>query len=512
MDKKILKWNFIFQYGWVLTNIFNAIVLLPLYLKNIDTDTLGVWLATGSILGWMTLVDPGIGEVLQQKIAELRGQDQSREISKTIGSGYITSGIIFLISLALGFACYFFIGAVIDKDVSRYPYLSMALSVSIAATGLSLVSFGMLGMNQGLHNSEQVAICSVTANFLFLFVNVVFLYTGYGVLSIAIANLVRAVYINIYNIISMFRLMKRQSLEVIFEKLHFKRFVRIFSFTSASKIITSLSYSVEMIVLARYIPPAMITMFEINKRPVNIIYALIGRHSVALMPSISHAKGRSDKASILELINKQVRFYTYAALFVSLFFCFNYDYLIATWTGEGQFAGFNVLYLMAGGLFLSLISFFMASVGYALGDIRMNSIYNIIRNVFFGLLIFFAAKWYGIIGTLTVSLAVTFFADLFFYAYRLLRLGYLSTSFFKNAFGSWVFIVPVIAAGGSLFRFLTTELLPAGSHFSKLTVNGGIFTLFFISVVLLADRQIRQKTRWLLTSYVVAPLSRLRRA
>lgn len=511
MDKKILKWNFIFHYGWVLTNIFNAIILLPLYLKNIDTDTLGVWLATGSILGWMTLVDPGIGEVLQQKIAELRGQNQSKEISKTIGSGYITSGIIFLISLGLGFACYFFIGALIDKDISRYPYLSEAISVSIAATGLSLVSFGMLGMNQGLHNSEQVAICSVSANFLFLFVNMIFLFTGFGVLSIAIANLVRAAYINIYNIISMSRLMKRQSLEVIFERLHFKKFIRIFSFTSASKIITSLSYSLEMIVLARYIPPAMITMFEINKRPVNIVYALIGRHSVALMPSISHAKGSNDKASILELINKQFRFYAYAALFVSLFFCFNYDYLIATWTGEGQFAGFSVLYLMVAGLFLSLISFFMASVGYALGDIRMNSVYNIIRNVFFGLLIFFAAKWYGIIGTLTVSLGVTFFADLFFYAYRLFRLGYLSAAFFKG-FGFWIFIVPVIAAGGSLFRFLTTELLSAGAHFSKLTVNGGIFTLFFISVVLLADRQMRNKTRLLLTAYVVTPLSRLRRA
>jgi O-antigen/teichoic acid export membrane protein len=512
MDKKILKWNFIFHYGWVLTNIFNSILLLPLYLKNIDADTLGVWLATGSILGWMTLVDPGIGEVLQQKIAELRGQNQNGEISKTIGSGYLASGIMLLFSIGLGFACYSFIGAIIDKDVSRYPYLPMALSLSIVATGLSLVSFGMLGINQGLHNSAQVAICSLTANFLFLFTNLLFLYIGWGVLSIAIANLCRAVYINIYNVISMRRLMKNQNLKIIFEKLHFKKFIRIFSFTSASKIITGLSYSLEMIVLARYIPPAMITMFEINKRPVNIVYALIGRHSVALMPSISHAKGSNDKASILELIGKQFRFYSYAALFVSLFFCFNYDYLIATWAGEGQFAGFTVLYLMVAGLILSLISFFMASIGYALGDIKMNSVYNIIRNIIFGLLIFLAAKRYGIIGTLAVSVGITFFADLFFYAWRLSRMGYLEASFFSSAFRSWVIIVPVIVAGGWLFRFFITALLPAGSHFSKLAVSGGTFTLFFISVVLLTDRQMWKKAKSLAAAYVVVPLSKLRRA
>ena len=45
MDKKLLRWNFIFQYGWVLTNMLSALLLLPLYLKNIDKDTLGVWLA-----------------------------------------------------------------------------------------------------------------------------------------------------------------------------------------------------------------------------------------------------------------------------------------------------------------------------------------------------------------------------------------------------------------------------------------------------------------------------------
>src|SRR4051812_5504087 len=169
MDKKVLKWNFIFQYGWVLTNIFNSILLLPLYLKNIDKDTLGIWLATGNILTWMTLVDPGVGEVLQQKIAELRGRQQHNEIEKVIGSGMISSAMILLVSLIIGFVFYFLIGMIINKNVSQYPHLTLALVISIVATGLSLVSFGLSGINQGLHNSAPVAISSVSANFLFLF-------------------------------------------------------------------------------------------------------------------------------------------------------------------------------------------------------------------------------------------------------------------------------------------------------------------------------------------------------
>jgi len=512
MDKKVLKWNFIFQYGWVLTNIINSILLLPLYLKNIDKDTLGVWLATGNILAWMTMVDPGLGDILQQKIAVLSGQKNEGEISRTIGSGFIACVFVLLISILFGFLCYIFVGNLINKDVSHYPNLSMALMLSVVATGLSLVSFGMSGINQGLHNSAQVAICSISANFLFLFVNLLFLFLGFGVLSIALANLFRAAYINFYNIISMLTVVKKRGMEIIFKISHFKEFIRIFSVTSTSKVITSLSYSVEMIVLARYIPPSMITIYEINKRPINILYSLIGRHSVALMPLISHAKGLDDKVFIIDLIFKQFRFYSYAVLFTCLIFIFNYDNLITAWTGDGQFIGQSILYILVGGFFFSLISYFMATVGYALGDIKMNSIYGIVRNVIFGVLIFLSARYYGIVGTLTVTLFFNCLIDMFFYTFRLFKLGYMKFAFFTNSFRYWIIILPIAVVGGWMFRYITGKLIPSSMHFSKLIVGCGTFTIFFVTLVLFTDKQMQQKAKSLLTKFLMAPLAKLKRA
>src|SRR5579875_2248084 len=118
MNNKVLKWNFVFQYGYVLTNIFNSIILLPLYVKHIDSATLGIWLATGNILAWITLADPGIGDVLQQKIAELSGKKLNEEVSLTIGSGLVASGIILVLSILVGFVFYFLLGTIINKDVS----------------------------------------------------------------------------------------------------------------------------------------------------------------------------------------------------------------------------------------------------------------------------------------------------------------------------------------------------------------------------------------------------------
>lgn len=497
MDKKVLRWNFVFQYGWVLTNVVNSILLLPFYIKYIDVTTLGVWLACTGILNWITMVDPGIGEVLQQKIAEYRGKKSNVDIGKSIGSGMVASGMIVATAVLIGIVFYFCIGFFINKDVSKYQHLPIALLITIFATGLSLVSFTFTGINQGLQNTAQVAIASLSANFLFLFVNLLFLYMGFGVMSIAIANFARAVYINVYIFISMKRLLNREQISIILDWTYFKKFIRIFSFTSASKIISGLSYSLDMIVLARYIAPAMITVYEINKRPLNLTNTLIGRHSVALMPVISHAKGKNDKEAVINLLNKQFKFYVYAALFAAFMFALNYYNLITVWVGEGKYIGNTILYLLVIYNFVGLICYFMSNVGYALGDIKKNSKFNIIRNIFYGVFIVISARYYGIIGTVVVSLAMSLFTDLFFFSYRVYKLGYLQISLLKNIAGLCLVIIPSGIFGGWLLHAVINYNLATNMYFTRLITNTAGFTIFFTLLILLIDPALRNELKQL---------------
>ena len=491
MDSKVLRWNFVFQYGWVITNVINSILLLPLYVKNIDSSTLGVWLATSGVLYWMTIIDPGVGEVLQQKIAELRGKKEFNEIGHYIGSGLISSMFILLMAVLVGFICYYSLGFIINKDVSKYPGLSVALLLTIIATGMSLVSFTLTGINQGLHNSAHVAISSLTANFLFLIVNLVFLYWGYGVMSIAIANLVRAVYINIFNYASLLGLLNKNGIKIMFIKSHFKSFIKIFSFTSASRIITGLSNSIDMVALARFISPDMITVYEINKRPLNLTNTLIGRHSVALMPLISHSKGSGEHKSIVTLLSKQFKLYIYAAIFAAFMFAINYDNLIRLWVGTGKFIGNNLLYLLIILNFVALVSYFMSNVGYALGDIKKNSQYLIIRNIIYGVLVFFAAKYFGIPGTIVVALVMSFVCDFFFFSYRVFKLGYLEMSLVKSLNIVWFACIPLCALMTWFINSVLQKLLPENLYLAKMMFSSGVFALFFITLVLLIDSNLR---------------------
>ena len=492
MDKKVLRWNFVFQYGYVITNIINSLILLPFYLKRIDASTLGVWLATGNILAWMTLIDPGIGEVLQQKIAELLGRDEKTEIGKTIGSGLIASGCILLLAVIAGFVFYSLIGVIINKDVTRYPNLQIALFISIIATGMSLTSFSMSGINQGLQNASQVAISSIAANILFLIVNVSLLLLGFNIISIAFANMCRALFINIYNFTTLKHVLNKGGMQIIFEKLHFQRFIKIFSFTSVASIIGGLSASMDTIFLARFVKPSVITLFEINKRPVQLTGSLVGRHSVALMPTLSHAQGKNDQAGILNLIAVQFKYYSYAALFIALGLIFNYYDLITAWTGNGKYVGDTIIRFLAANFFFGLIGYFMSNVSYALGDIKVNSLINILRGLIMGVAFYFGSKYYGILGLVFVMFIGSITIDLPLFSYRLFKIGYLKPYLIKETLSLWIIVIPLALLAGIGSSFVVNRFMPHDLHSIKILVNGSLFTVLFAAIVFTLDRKLRE--------------------
>ena len=243
-----------------------------------------------------------------------------------------------------------------------------------------------------------------------------------------------------------------------FDLPYFKKFIKIFSFTSVSRIIIGLSGSVDMIMLARFIPPGMITVFEINKRPINMTSGLIGRHSVALMPLISHGKGKGDEETMVKFIGGQFRIYSYMVIVTSFMFWLTYRNLISLWTGSSKYAGDTILHLLIANFFFGLIGYFMSNMCYALGDIKMNSLVNMVKGIFLGISMYFVAQKFGIIGTLCVFIFIGASTDVTYFSYRLHKLGYLKFSLVKNILGAWMIVVPISLLAGYGCKLLVAHL------------------------------------------------------
>ena len=486
VDKNVLKWNFIFQYGYVVTNIINALVLLPFYVSYIDEYELGLWLATGNILAWLTMTDPGIGDILQQKIAELNGKKEQHEISKTIGSGIISSLITFIISIILGTVLYIFLGKIIGINLDKYENLQFAFYISILSTGLSLVTFSLAGINQGLLNAKGVAKSYISSNILYLIVNLIFLFLEYGVMSIAIANITRSLYLVVYNSFEIRKQTKKN--QIIYNTSHFKKFIRVFSYTSISKVITSISNNLDLMLLSRYIPVNLITVFEINRRPIKMAQGLIGRYSVALMPNISHLL--SDKNELKRIIKKQFNIYLKLIILFSILFALCYKDLISAWTDESKYSGNFILILLILNFFVALIGYFMSNMTFALGDIKFNSLINGIKGVIVVISMYLGAKNGGIEGVLLASLATSFFIDFLLFTFRLMKLDYFSITIPRSILLTWLKFSGLIIIFTTGIMYISNQI-PDQNHFFKLIFNGGLFTLCFIITIIVTEKEIK---------------------
>lgn len=161
---------------------------------------------------------------------------------------------------------------------------------------------------------------------------------------------------------------------------------------------------------------------------------------------------------------------------------------------------------------MSLMAIFMGNVSYALGDIKKQSLYNIVRGVVFGASMYAAAKYAGIKGVVIASLLVSLLFDFSFFYYRVYKLGYLQRSLFTTLASTWVFILPLAYLSGWGLTTLVNNLLAPVQYFAKLLVNGGVFTLLFFVLLLAVDVPFRNRAKALSGKYVSLPFAKLKRA
>jgi O-antigen/teichoic acid export membrane protein len=488
MIRKALRWNFIFQYGYVITNMINAFILLPFYLQYINQVDLGLWWATGNILAWLTLADPGIGDVLQQKIGVLFGKKEYQQISKTIGSGLISSIIIFIVAIIVGLIFYFMLEFLLDINLSRFEELNNAFLISVLSTGITLVTFALAGINQGLLKSKQVAISYITSNLIYFVINLVFLILGWGLMAIAIANVIRAFYLVAYNLIVIFYSKSELARIVILDLNHFKGFVRIFSFTALSRVVSAFSNNIDLIILPRFIAPQFITIFEVNRRPIKMLQGLVGRYSVALMPGISNSSGQDLNGTKIYILN-QLKFFLKITVAISCLSILCYEQLISLWIGGSQFAGLYTTVLLVLTFFFGLISYFISNVLYALGDIKYNSLINISKGIVLLTFIPLGAYLNGILGVLFTTLVTTVLIDFVFFLHRAHKLGIIELK--KNIIFSWLKVTLL----GVLCMYLVYILVDGNfkeNLFYNLIINCILFSAFFLGGLLFIDRDFKK--------------------
>lgn len=333
--KKNLYWNILFSYGPIAISIVSGFFFLPIYLDRISPAVYGLWLATGNVFSLFTIIDPGFNLILQQSIAKSFGENDIESASKSITAGLVLAFIVLIFILAIGFL-YLFLYAPKSIDVisSDQSTLLSALYLALIGTSLSLFSYTLSSINQGLLNSFFVGFTYIIASLLSLVLCYTMLVNNKGILSLAYMSFTLGGLLIMGNALILYFSARRLKISIIFE---WKILYNILSETMhlfVSRVVLTVSQNIDLIIIAKYFTTTEVTIISISRKLPDIFKSIIERPIISSMPTIGFAKSKFLNNEVYKIVVKKlvfIVFWTTTFIYI-LIINFN-DFFIKKWVG-----------------------------------------------------------------------------------------------------------------------------------------------------------------------------------
>jgi O-antigen/teichoic acid export membrane protein len=403
--KRTSTWNLVFHYSNILYSIVIGIVLVPLYLKFIPRDIYGLWLATGNIVAWLTIIDPGFSAVLQQKTAYHYGAAEY----KIVGN-YAFGGII----INLGFVAVIAIIGIIFSvsftkwlnitDYNTAHLLARAFNYALIGTLLMVFSYILVAINQGLQSSLGIGLIFTIANISGIGLTIILLYNGWSVIAMGASLLCRSIIYVFGNSIYMLWRFKTENLRLSFESSVIKQFTGLSIYNFLGKLGSTMATQLNAFVSSKFLTPIDTTILKFTQTVPETSKLILVRPALAIMPSLTHLSGSGNEEKIQAII---LRFLNYliwgSGLALIGFFIFNEPF-ITLWVGKSFYGGdfLNALIVLL--LFITAFTNSLSSIVFALGNIKGNNIALFLQAVIFVPLLILGVRLWGLKGMIIAAI------------------------------------------------------------------------------------------------------------
>lgn len=484
-DSRTAKWNIFFNYSSIVYNVIIAIALVPLYLKYIPSDLYGLWLATGNILTWITLLDPGLGGTMQYKIAHAFGKSDKPEIGRLIGNSLIIACLYFLVLACGAMYLQFNILNWINIESVYQQEFMLALVLTSLSTIIMVFSFNLQGINFGLQTSLGIGIVFTVMNIAGIVSTIYYLHNGYGLLAFGYSGMIRAFIYLGGNIGYLFLRMKFEQYRLSFDKGGIKELFNLLAYGFLGKTAGTLQGRIFEFLIAKYVSHSAVTSFKISLSAPDNCKLILIRPSISISPVLSKLHGTGETELIKRRLKQMVYFVIWAAMFIfSAFFVFNRPF-IKLWVGDSFYIGDVTNVLICIFVVVASISEILAQFVWAIGEIKKNSFATTIQFVLFLPMSIWACVHHGIEGLLVASILSYFAVTIWYFTYVLVtKLSIKVKSVFPFLFESLLVVLASIAV---VELFKNISILGWGGFL----LNCGLFTLAYTVAVFLLSKKFR---------------------
>jgi O-antigen/teichoic acid export membrane protein len=365
----------------------------------------GAWLATGNILTWITIVDPGVSGVLLQRVSYCIGKNNKKEIGLAITSGIVVSVSLFVVALLVGYTLSFFIIKIAKIDARDAKDIVGAFRIALWGTAFSLLADTFRNIILAYQKTKLHGTMLYTILVAGIVLNVILLIFHQGVYALAYTSFFRGLFTLGFAIFYSIVLMRNNNIKLKFNLSYFKSFSKVFAFTFSSSLFETIATNIDLILVSRYLGSQAVAVLDLSRRPVRMVSSLANNITNSMLPSLPHLFGAGDVEKIKRTVTRIWNIILWISGFIiGGFILFNYSFN-SDWVGDRFWIGnVNNIIVCISVLFWT-VGYNLSNITLSMGDIRNNSIVTVIRSIAYMIFLFVLSKLFGMTGVVIAFLA-----------------------------------------------------------------------------------------------------------
>jgi O-antigen/teichoic acid export membrane protein len=498
--------NLIHQYITTGIAIVNGIVLVPLYLKYIDFKLYGAWLASGSIIGWLGMVDAGLNEIIRQQTAVAYGSRDIAETGRVMTTGMICNAAVGIVPAVVGTLIAPFLGTIFSLEPAMvreliYSFVCVALSCSFVIIGGAACA----GL-QGLQRNVSVCVIFVFSSLMGIILTIWMLLKGYSVVSLPAGLLARGVlwtilYWGYLYYLSYFRL----GIHWHFSKKHFSKIVSLTSWTFLYKLFFEIVSQSDGLVVGLILGVEATPVFVLTRRSWDLLQTFLTRVGVAFMPALAHLHGEGSREKFAVISQRLLNTCIYATIIGAGTCVVLNSSFVQLWVGQSLYAGKFFDVVMGAGMLATIYNWSVNSVIYARGIIIGPAVVGIVQSIARAIVLIAAVWFWHIIGT-ALSVAIVGIAVAPYFLTQLNRVLVSCPTKLQNI--TYIRFIATAVVVISLSAFLSSYIVL--NSWIQFVFIGMIYFLLLTMFVCIIDKQFRSELTILLFAIPTRVLRRWR--
>lgn len=378
--------------------------MVPIYLDYIPTATYGLWLASGNVLAWLGMADPGLSPLIQQRVAVSYGQRNASDLADYANSGFLLSMAAACTVGLAGLGAMPFLGILLSENTAQLAEIKLAFALTAVGAALMVLSCSLSAVMLGLQSGMGTGLVHSVSVTLSLAITLVLLFRGWGILALGIAAIFRgALFVTGNAIYLVWRVRAdRLTWHWRFRKLRELALLGIGMFSARG--FGVLAGNIDALLAARMLGPEAVPLLMLTKRAPEYCRSLAENPVRALSPILSELHGAGERSKLRSII---VRSGNILIWILGLYFCgfiaLNGAF-IRVWVGNAFYAGGTINTLLCLYFVAVVVTYAASSFSFSVGAIAETNRILIGQSLLMIVLMWAGAKWGGMTGLVSAQL------------------------------------------------------------------------------------------------------------